>query len=271
MSLSLLSAQLQFQQHLLGAADATALIDGDTARQQRGLGIYLNAYRQRLLDTLIDSYEKTHAVMGGEAFEAAALAYIAGHPPTTRSLRWYGERLDAHLAANLPERPGCAELARLDWALRSAFDGLDSEVLDASVFADLPPEAWATLRLVSVPTTQLLVFRYNTVAVWQALDDDQSPPELQVGAVDVDWLVWRKGLQPHFRSLHRAEAALLRAMRDGSTFAQACALAEACFSTDGRTHTDEDVSALIGGFMRQWFEDELLARLVWPGPATTGG
>lgn len=263
MSLSLLSAQLLFQQHVLGASDATSLIAGDAARQQRGLGIYANAYRQRLLETLIDSYEKTRAAMGEAAFEAAALAYIAAHPPTTRSLRWYGEHVDAHLTAGGPDRaasPALAELARLDWALRGAFDGPDSEVLDASAFADLPPDAWATLRLVPVPTARLLVFGHNTVAVWQALDDDAVPPDLQAAAAEVDWLIWRKGLQPHFRSLHRTEATLLRAMLDGSTFAQACALAEAAVSAE--RHTEEEVSMLIGGFMRQWLDDGLLARMV---------
>lgn len=257
MSPSLLSVQSQFQQHVLGADDATPLIAGDAARQQLGLRIYANAYRQRLLDTLIDSYEKTQAVMGEAAFEAAALAYIAAHPPTTRSLRWYGEHVDAHLAAGGPGVAGSAawsELARLDWALRAAFDGPDSAVLDAGTFAELPPQAWETLRLVPVPTTRLLVFRHNTVAVWQALDDDQVPPELQSAEIAVDWLVWRKGLQPHFRSLHRAEAALLRAMLDGSSFAEACSQAEG--------PSDGDVSTLIGGFMRQWLDDQLLARVV---------
>lgn len=263
MSLSLFSMQLQFQQHLLGAADAAPLIDGDEARQQLGLGIYANAYRQRLLETLIDSYEKTQAVMGDDAFESAALSYIAAHPPTTRSLRWYGDRFDAHLAAPPHEGDGSAalaELARLDWALRGAFDGPDSEVLDAGVFAELPPEAWATLRIVPVPTTRLLVFQHNTVAVWQALDDDETPPALQASDVAVDWLIWRKGVQPHFRSLHGAEAALLRSMLDGSSFAQACAVAEASVAV--HQGAEGDMSMLIGGFMRQWFDDQLLARLV---------
>lgn len=258
MSPSLLSVQSQFQQHVLGAGDATPLIAGAAARQQLGLRIYAHAYRQRLLDTLIDSYAKTQAVMGEAAFEAAALAYIAEHPPTARSLRWYGTQFDAHLAAGCSDVPGdaaWAELARLDWALRSAFDGPDAEVLDAAALARLAPDAWATLRLVPVPTTQLLAFRHNTVAVWQALDDEQAPPGLQASAVEVDWLVWRKGLQPHFRSLHRAEAALLRAMLDGASFAQACSRAEGLVDGDP---DDAEVSMLIGGFMRQWLEDQLL-------------
>lgn len=265
MSASLLSTQHQFQQHMLGAGDASRLIAGDAARRQLGLRIYANAYRQRLLETLIDSYEKTCLVMGEAAFEAAALDYIAAHPPTTRSLRWYGEQFAEHLRAQgdaeLPASSAWSELARLDWALRSAFDGPDSGVLDAGAFADLTESAWATLRLVPVPTAQLQVFRHNTVAVWQAIDDDQDPPETQVSVNGVDWLVWRKGLQPHFRSLHSTEATLLRAMLEGSTFAEACARAENSIGNRSAAAAsgEPDMEMLVGGFMRQWLEDQLIS------------
>jgi hypothetical protein len=252
--------QLQFQQHMLTDGDATALITGTAARQSLGLGIYANAYRARLLETLADAYQKTQAVMGESAFETAALGYIAAHPPTTRSLRWYGDDFDAHLATHHAQQPAHAEIACLDWALRKAFDGPDADPLQASALSELPPEAWSTLRLVPVPTTELLVFRHNTVAVWQALDDDEVPPALEASSIEVDWLIWRKGLQPHFRSLHRAEACLLRAMVDGLSFAQACAQAELLAVEEG--HSEESLSAVIGSFMQQWLADQLIARVV---------
>ena len=260
MSLSVLSMQLQFQQHMLGNADATPLITGTAARQTLGMDIYAHAYRARLLDTLVDAYQKTQAVVGEAAFETAALGYIAAHPPTTRSLRWYGNDFDRHLATHHAEQPAHAEIARLDWALRKAFDGPDADTLAASALSDLPPEAWATLRLVPVPTAELLVFGHNTVAVWQALDDDAVPPSLEASAMAVDWLIWRKGLQPHFRPLHRVEASLLQAMLEGLSFAQACTGAEAIATAQG--HSAEALSTLIGSFMRQWLADHVLARVV---------
>lgn len=259
MSLSVLSLQLQFQQHLLGEGDASALIAGTAARCQLGLDIYANAYRLRLLDTLSDAYQKTQAVMGEAAFEAAAFGYIANHPPTTRSLRWYGDRFSTHLASRHPDTPALAEMARLDWALRAAFDGPDAAVLDAAALGAIAPEAWATLSLVPVPTAELLVFGHNTVAVWQALDDAESPPPWAASPVDVDWLVWRKGVQPHFRSLHRVEVGLLRAMQGGESFAQACTQAGTLAADSG--HSDDEISALIGGFMQQWLEDQLLVSI----------
>ncbi|MEO8059869.1 MAG: DNA-binding domain-containing protein [Burkholderiales bacterium] len=261
MSTALLPLQVTFQQHMLGAADATPLLAGSAARRALGLAIYANAYRQRLVDVLADAFAKTQAVLGAEAFEAAAVHYINEHPPETRNLRWFGAEFSAHLRAVFPAQAAVAELACLDWALRQAFDGPDSPVLVAADLSGVPPEAWAGLRLVPVPTTTLLRFEHNTVAVWQALDDEAEAPAIVRGDVTVDWLVWRKELQPHFRSVHPVEAALLRAMLGGASFAQACEQAQA--------ETDEDCTHHIGGGLRQWLEDGVLSELVMP--AETAG
>ncbi len=256
---ALLPLLARFQQHMLGAADATDLIAGTPARRALGLAIYANAYRQRLVEALADAYAKTRLRLGETAFDNAALAYIAAHPPTTRSLRWYGGGFAAHLQEALPQSLDVAELAQLDWALRNAFDGPDSAALAAADLADVPPEAWASLQLRLVPTAELLRFEHNTVAIWQALDDDDgaTPPPTR-GSEPVTWLVWRKGLQPHFRSLHPVEAALLQAMQTGTTFAQACEQAQSAGEAD-------DVNR-IGACLRQWFDDGLLSGVVLQRP-----
>ena len=261
---ALLPLQARFQQHLLGEADATDLIAGSAERRALGLAIYANAYRQRLVEALADAFAKTRLLLGEDAFDNAALAYITANPPTTRNLRWYGITFAAHLRAALPRDPDVAELAQLDWALRNAFDGPDSAVLAAADLSGVPPEAWATLRLMLVPTAELLHFEHNTVAVWQALDDDATtpPPARERGAVGVDWLVWRKELQPHFRSLHPVEAALLRAMQAGAAFAQACEQAQ-----QGRVAVEDDAAALIGGALRQWLDDGVLREVVMQAAA----
>ena len=252
-----LSLQTSFQQHVLGHADATALLVGEHERRQLGLAIYANAYRRRLVDALADAYAKTHALLGDEAFDDAALDHIAAHPPTTRSLRWFGSEFPDHLARTLPARTEIAELARLDWALRSAFDGPDSAVLSAAELSALPPEAWTTLSLKLVPTAALLHFEHNTVAQWQALNDGLAAPATERASVGVDWLVWRKELQPHFRSLSVLEAGLLRALLAGQSFAQACE--QAC--EQATDDTADDDPARIGTCLRQWLEDDLLSAI----------
>ena len=248
--MNLLATQLGFQQHLLGAGDASALLAGRTERRALWLAIYANAYRQRLIGALADTFAKTRAVLGEADFEAAALRYIDANPPTHRNLREFGHAFAEHLRIALPARPQLAELAQLDRALRRAFDGPDSAVIGAAELAAVPPPAWATLTLTPVPTALLLRFEHNTVAVWQALDDDMAPPPAEHSAAAVDWLVWRKALQPHFRSLAPAEATLLRAMLAGARFAEACELASA--------GSDEDLTPVIGQCLRTWLEDGVL-------------
>ena len=258
---TLLPLQARFQQHMLGAADATDLIAGSAERRALGLAIYANAYRRRLVEALADAYAKTRLLMGEDAFDDAALAYIAAHPPTTRSLRWYGGDFSAHLRQALPRDTDVAELAQLDWALRNAFDGPDSAVLTPADLAGVAPEAWASLRLLLVPTAELLSFEHNTVAVWQALDDDDSTPPATTVRSDhaVAWLVWRKELQPHFRSLPPVEAALLRAMQAGATFAQACERAQ------GGADAEADGAAGIGACLRHWLDDGVLSGVMMSG------
>jgi hypothetical protein len=260
MNAALLPLQTTFQQHMLGAADATPLLAGPVERRALGLAIYAHAYRQRLVEALADAFAKTRELLGAEAFEAAALHYVNENPPATRNLRWFGAGFAAHLRSVFPAQAAVAELAQLDWALRQAFDGADSPVLVAADLAGVPPDAWAHLQLVPVPTTTLLRFEYNTVALWQSIDDEAEAPAIVHGEVAVDWLVWRKELQPHFRSVHPVEAALLRAMLGGASFAQACEQAQA--------ETDEDCTNHIGNGLRQWLEDGVLAVLTMPANGT---
>lgn len=255
---ALLGLQSLVQQHVIGTADAAALVDGDAAHAAQRLGIYARAYRLRLIDALADAHEKTQAYLGAERFERAALRYIDAHPPATRSLRWFGDRLADALVDWLPREPAVAELARLDWALRGAFDGPDAPALDAAALAAVAPEAWGTLRLVLHPTARLLVVEHNTVAIWQALDDESDPPPLERGSRPVTWLVWRKRLQPHFRSLHPVEAELLRGALAGTGFAASCERAAALEAGDA----PDELQHRIGACLRQWLEDELLSGIV---------
>lgn len=253
MNATLLDAQALFQQHVLGLTDARALVDGGADHALQRLGIYADAYRLRLAETLADTYAKTRQQLGAQRFEQAAQRYIEARAPTVRNLRGYGEDFADALAAGLPDEPAAAELARLDWALRAAFDGPDATPLAAEALAAVAPEAWATLGLRLHPTARLLGFEHNSVALWQAYDDEAEPPPLQRGAQTVRWLVWRKGLQPHFRSLSPVEAALLAALLAGERFATACETAAG---------DDAEAAAQIGACLRQWLDDELLVGLI---------
>lgn len=238
--------QQQFIDHLHGRpghfvdclADSSGLARADRA------DIYFNAYRVRLLDTLKDSFDKTWAWLGDARFEAAALGYVAAHPPTQFSLRPFGDRYADWLHATCPEAPEVAELARLDWAMRNAFDGPDATPLSGDMLAGFSDEDWSRVVFVLHPTAQLLQAGCNTLDLWHAMDRNEAPPAVHTLPQPLAVLVWRKELQPHFRSLDDAEAAMLSAMQRATPFAQAC---EAIAS--------DDAPALVGSWIARWLED----------------
>ena len=246
--------QRQFMDYLHdrpnGLLDALA-DTGGLARADRA-NIYFTAYRLRLLDALKDSFDKTWAWLGDESFEAAGLGYVADHPPTQFSLRAFGDRFADWLAAARPDDPELAELARLDWAMRNAFDGADAEPLTAGMLAGFTEQDWADVVFRLHPTALLLPVALNTVDLWHAMDTGATPPDVRP-LEDAGWLlVWRKGLQPHFRSLGDAEAQLLFAMQRGESFAASC----------GRLAHDmaDDAGAqsLVGRLLARWLEDGVL-------------
>lgn len=222
-------------------ADAGGLAKADRA------GIYFNAYRIRLLDTLKDSFDKTWAWLGDERFESAALSFIAEHPPTRFSLRPFGHAFADWLAAAWPDDPEVSELAGLDWAMRQAFDGADAQPVTGAMLGDFGDGDWAQIVFHLHPTAHWLSFTRNTIDLWHAMDRSEAPPQVELLTRPGRLLVWRKGFQPHFRSINDDEAVMLEAMASGTPFAAACESVAA-----------EDAQALIGSWLARWIDDELL-------------
>jgi hypothetical protein len=214
-------------------------------------GVYVEAYRARLRDALRDTYGHTARHLGQAAFGELAREYIETHAPEHYSIRWYGGRFPAWLRAARPRDAHVAELAALDWALRCAFDSADAEPLGAADLAALAAEDWERIGFVLHPAFQLLEMDYNTVALWHALDREEPPPPSQKLPRTAALLVWRRELQPCFRSIESDEADALRALHDGASFGAICArLAESA--------PHEDATALAGQWLARWIADALL-------------
>lgn len=250
---TLLPLQQQFQQHLLHGDQqvAQAIRPGGIGIERR-LAIYHHAYRQRLVDTLRDTYGHTLLYMGDELFDATARQHVQDHASAHASLRDYGDGFDATLAACHPQVGELPELARLDRSLRHAFDGPDAPLLALSDLGALPPARWASVGFVLHPTFARLQLRHNTLALWQALDHDEDPPPALPLAEPGELLIWRRGQQPHFRSLQPLEAAALDALARGLSFA-----ATGQYLSE-RFEQQATMAAELGALLRRWIDDELL-------------
>lgn len=251
--------QADFQQFILGQRDAGSmhkhLADTPGLERDARLDIYYQAYRLRLRDALSEAYSKTHAYLGDDMFYQACAAYIAAHPSHFRNLRWFGDKFATLLCTQFPDHPQVAELAQFEWALGYAFDAEDHPILGLPDLATVSD--WETVGLRTSSSLQFISMRWNSVAIWLALSEDQTPPEPEPEPEHTElattWIVWRKQLQACFRSLSTEEAQALQGLSLGQRFADVC------------EQVAEDKPAIaqqIGGWLQTWLVDELLASVV---------
>jgi hypothetical protein len=231
--------------------------DGTPAR----LSIYRHAYRTRLIAALADNHTMLQRALGDEAFDALARAYIDACPSQQPSIRWYGHRLAEFMASreDLVPHPALVDIARMDWALRDAFDAADAPTLDLATLSNVPPEHWAALRVAPHPSVRTLALQWAVEAAWRALrehDPESDAPEPELPEPERQahtLLVWRRGLETQWRSLSADEASLLQAALQGDCFGELCERA-AVFSND-------DAATTAALALQQWLHDGLFTAL----------
>jgi hypothetical protein len=247
-----------FQSHILSGDGrirariaASGKLDADTR-----LAIYANAYRSRLIEALDTDYPGLHGMAGDDEFDRLCRAYIDAHPSRYRSLRWFGDRLSDFLRATAPWSgyPVFAEMAAFEWAMSDVFDAADSRLATVENMAKLPPETWGQAWFLPHASVRRLDLRWNVPAAWKAIDAGEEPPALAESEHPVAWLLWRRELSTHFRSLDVDEAWALDALLNGETFAVLC---------EGLTEwvDAQHVAAHAAGLLKQWLTDGLIREL----------
>lgn len=234
------------------------------------LDIYRHAYRERLIETLQDSYAHTAAYLGEAAFRGLALAYIDEHASQHSSLRQYGEQLAPWVARRHPRDPEVAELAALDWAMRQAFDCRDAQPIDLARLGAFSPQDWEQLGFELHPAFAVLHQQHNTVSIWQAVDQDQPAPAVTRLPDAVAVLIWRREWQPHFRTVAAAEAAALLALHAGASFAELCAACAGPSATGVAADSDAGQAAAMraGAWLQRWVQDGLICGFTTSGQLT---
>jgi hypothetical protein len=255
--ISLRELQRDLQRDLFGEPSgiAGAIADDPPLPVEQRLGIYRNAYRSRLIESLGNTYPMLQKYLGNEAFEELGSAFVAEHPSGYRSIRWYGSELAEFVAASaFPERAMLAEMARFEWTLTEVFDSADAASLDRTALMGVPPDAWARLRFRFHPSLRHLAFEWNAVAVWKALSADSDLPAPEESESAVEWLLWRRSLENYFRSIDPAESAALEIARRGETFEAICVEL-------GAQLPEEEVPLRAAGLVAGWLDSALIVEL----------
>ena len=235
---------------LYGAAAAELVRSAEGVDAQQRLGIYHHAYRSRLAEVLADSFAKTNLYMGSHGFEAEATSFVVSQPPLARSLNRYGTDLPAYLQQRYPHNPELFELTRLEWDLRTCFDGPDVAALDAASAAADATQAWLTRQNCLHPSLRLRQISSNVVQLWRAIDEDEDVPAAATLPSPRTLAVWRKGLQPHFKTLESAQALFISCLAEGHSILQAC--------EELQNLPELAEPQTLGLWLAEWWEDGLL-------------
>lgn len=219
--------QLAFKAHVLRGDAAIVDAIASTGRDDAGerLGIYAHAYRERLRGVLREEFIGLRALAGSDGFDALMDGYIDAHPSRHPNIRWFGANMADWLvdAPHAGPRPEYAAMARLDWALSTAFDAASTQSIGAGELAALTASQWPSLRLRVGDNVQRLPLEWNVDEFRLAIDSGSEPPPVPRSAPRVV-AVWRKDFSVRHRRLDEDEAALLDAATRGSSFGELCEL-----------------------------------------------
>lgn len=242
--------------HVLDGAPVSPGLIADTKAfpvAQR-LAVYYGAYRLRLCEALAADFPLLRGLLGEAGFGRLAADYIAACPSRSFTLRDFGHALADFLARHgtWRRRPWLRATAVFEWALLAAFDAADTPFLAMADLACVASAQFPRLRFRLAPGVQVLRLRWNVPQTWRALQEGApvaAPPRLDA---PVDCLVWRRQERVYFRTLPVDEAALLKALMKGRSFAAACgALA--------RATEDPQAGRRAAQLLSTWLADGLLA------------
>jgi hypothetical protein len=247
--MSLLDTQRGFRDHILAGTDAPL-----PGAPERGLAVYRHAYRAQLVASLRDTFEKTWAWLGDEAFDKAARHHVEAHAPKSWTLNEYGADFVQTLRGLYPDDAEVAELAWLDWSLRRAFDGPDADAIKPEALAEVD---WDHAVLIFVPTLTMGEIVTNSAAIWGALAEEKAPPAAQRLAAPATVRIWRSGLTPKYRTIENFEQRALVLAMAGSSFADLCSLLVEGGDINKAAHD-------VGAVLANWLQDGLIRAVRTP-------
>lgn len=220
------------------------------------LAVYSNAYVWRLIDALEQEYGLLAKLLGDEAFTELAEAFIDVYPSKFYSIAKFSEPLAQFLIEYTPysEQPHLSELVQLIKALITSLEAADAPFLNFEALANVPEQNWPSLCFKFHPSVQYFSFNYNSYAIWKALVQEKSIPEVQV--TKNHCVVWRKGLQSYAVALTEAEALVLSLIQEGFCFADVC---EAVY--DKGFMGESQAASFVGNLLANWLNNHLFSEV----------
>jgi hypothetical protein len=234
-----LSNLQQYWQNYVFDGDIALIKPEISQDAEERLEIYADGYEARLIESMEKIFPFLTKYMEEELFDESCSEYLHQNPSTFFSISQIGHLLDIFLKnKNLLIE---SEIASLEWAIHQAQDAADASALTESDLQKISEEKWGSVILECHPSLQLLLFDYNTLSIYEAINKNE------VEKRSTFCRVWRKGLQTYYRSIQEAEFIFLKNIQKKISFAEIC--------ENLINHMTEEE---IGQTISRWLQDEII-------------
>lgn len=134
------------------------------------MDVYRNNYRGNLHDALTGAYPVIEQLVGRDFFRHMTRQFIEQHHSRNGNLHHYGTEMAGFIATFEPaqELTYLPDVVALEWACHCAYFADDAATLDIGKLAQLLPEQYPDLILITHPSCHILRSNYPIVAIWQA-------------------------------------------------------------------------------------------------------
>lgn len=237
--------------------------------QVEALGIYNNAYHQRLINISAELYPILYHTLGEAVYTRLWLEYLAQHPPRPGPMSLLGEHLHdfASRHAQFGKLPAMLDIIELESLLIALFDRADQIVFTLADLQQLPAGQWPSARWPVRDDWAVMRSEFDLEKYWAAMQqwlasDHAQPGEVPFGVERVSrevlaagnfYLVRRVQHRMQFQRINAHMHCFLSALREGNSFADICAgLAD--------RFPDQDIPALGLTLLLKAIDLELLRR-----------
>lgn len=233
--------------------------------QAEALGIYNNAYHQRLINISAELYPILYHTLGEAVYTRLLLEYLAQHPPRPGPMSLLGENLHA-FAAQHPQfgkLPAMLDIIELETLLIALFDRADQSPYTMADLQRLPADQWPAARWPVRDDWALMHSEFDLEKYWAAMQQFLASDNAQPG--DVPFGVERAGSEANFYLVRRVQHRMqfqrisahmhcfLGSLRKGEDFAGICAEL-------ARRFPDQDIPTLSLNLLLKAIDLELLRR-----------
>lgn len=209
------------------------------------LAIHLRHYASSLVSALHEKFPATNWLIGGEAFSAAAAAFVREHPPREPCIAEYADKFPAFIGRieGLHALPYVEPFARLEWALGRVSIAVERTPLTWPDVAKVGSEALLNARLSLQPGLRYIRADYGVDALMRLYLKDETPHSFAMpfGDTPIEARGARGTLQ--FRRLDAGTFAFRSALHGGEPFADA---AERGLSVDSNFDAGKALGVLVG-------------------------